>query len=197
MDTQVDNPMTGYGWLNRRDDIVRDDSWFGVHLQATLPTRWEEFDFAWTVAKGLPVGRALDAGTGVTWYQHILPMILGPMGWRVTAIDSDPVTLEMPSHPNVERYHQNMLQTPFDSASFDAVFCISTLEHIGGAERETFLREADRLLKPGGTLCLTMDELDPAWFVERLNGYDCGKEVPRGGPMLCPAVSYLVARKND
>jgi ubiquinone/menaquinone biosynthesis C-methylase UbiE len=182
------------GWLSVRDDIVRDDSWFGVHLQPDLPTRWEEFDLARTFAKQLKPGRAWDAGTGVTANQHILPMILAGMGWDVVASDIDPRTLEMPSHPNVTREVGDLTYPPYPDSSFDAVFCISTLEHLRDSDREMFMKQADRVLKPGGVICITADELAPAWLLGRLPGYHHGERVADGVD-LSPAVSFVLAQK--
>ena len=43
---------------------------------------------------------------------------------------------------------------PFDAASFDSVCCIAALNHI--PNREAFLREAHRLLRPSGRFLMTM-----------------------------------------
>lgn len=187
--------MTSHGWLAARTDIIRDDSWFGVHLQPDLSTRWEEFTLARGVAAALTTSRAWDAGTGVTPHQHILPMILGPMGWLVVAQDKNPETLGLPHHPNVVRVVGNMTKPYFANESFDAIFCISTLEHMEPEQRVEFLVQANRTLKRGGILCLTMDELDPRWFVKILDTFDCGEYVDTD-THLSPRVSYVIARKG-
>lgn len=53
---------------------------------------------------------------------------------------------------------------PFSDNSYGSIFSISTLEHIGNADKA--LKEAYRILKPGGTLFLTLetDEVDGATF---------------------------------
>lgn len=53
---------------------------------------------------------------------------------------------------------------PFSDNSYGSIFSISTLEHINNAEK--VLKEAYRILKPGGVLFLTLetDEVDGATF---------------------------------
>lgn len=53
---------------------------------------------------------------------------------------------------------------PFSDNSYMSIFSISTLEHIDNADKA--LKEAYRVLKPGGTLFLTLetDEVDGATF---------------------------------
>ena len=51
------------------------------------------------------------------------------------------------------------LNLPFDDASFDAIFLVTVFGEI--AEREAFLREAARVLKPDGVLSITEHHPDP------------------------------------
>lgn len=59
-------------------------------------------------------------------------------------------------HPweGVDMVIENSANLPFADESFDTVCCIAALNHI--PEREAFLREAKRLLRPHGRLVLTM-----------------------------------------
>jgi ubiquinone/menaquinone biosynthesis C-methylase UbiE len=56
---------------------------------------------------------------------------------------------------------------PFSNASFDTVCCIAAINHI--PERRDFLREARRVLRPEGTLVLTMipPEISRVWHCLR------------------------------
>jgi ubiquinone/menaquinone biosynthesis C-methylase UbiE len=53
----------------------------------------------------------------------------------------------------------NAAQLPFDSGEFDTVSFLACLNHV--PNREDALREARRVLKPGGRLLLTM--ISPRW----------------------------------
>jgi SAM-dependent methyltransferase len=61
------------------------------------------------------------------------------------------------------------LALPFAAGSFDAVYLVWVLEHVGGAAAVPLLREARRVLRPGGRL----------WCTEVFNaGLHCVPEAP-------------------
>ncbi len=49
----------------------------------------------------------------------------------------------------------DLTRTSFDPASFDAIACLSVIEH--GVDLDAYLREARRLLRPGGILVTSTD----------------------------------------
>jgi 2-polyprenyl-3-methyl-5-hydroxy-6-metoxy-1,4-benzoquinol methylase len=49
----------------------------------------------------------------------------------------------------------NVTQTNFAKESFDAIVCLSVIEH--GVELKAFMKEMNRLLKPGGMLYVSTD----------------------------------------
>lgn len=56
----------------------------------------------------------------------------------------------------------DITKLPFPDASFDCVICSEVMEHI--PDHENALRELDRILKPGGTLVVSV----PRFFAERI-----------------------------
>jgi SAM-dependent methyltransferase len=104
--------------------------------------------------------RLLDAGSGVTYFPYFVCAEVP--GTEVTCFDSNPSY-----HPMFEainratpaarvRFVEGMLQKmPFEDAAFDAVSCISVLEHTD--DYSEILDEFRRVLRPGGALVLTFD----------------------------------------
>ena len=79
-----------------------------------------------------------------------------------------------PSHPNFRFAHANVYNShynrrgipaeqfrfSYDDASFDFVFATSVFTHLGPAAARNYLREAQRVLRSGGTLLATFFLLD-------------------------------------
>lgn len=93
-------------------------------------------------------GRCLDVGAGdnmlINLYRHMAedPAAADSVGVDVVAWDGDCLLIEDSGH------------LPFDSESFDTVTFVACLNHI--PEREAALREAWRVLRPGGRVVVTM-----------------------------------------
>jgi 2-polyprenyl-3-methyl-5-hydroxy-6-metoxy-1,4-benzoquinol methylase len=92
----------------------------------------------------------LDVGTGTTAW----PAILADAGYQVTAIDDPRVYWGgrlTNRHWRVQM--QSIITTTLPASSFDAVTCISVLEHI--PEHQAAMAAMLRLVKPGGIVILT------------------------------------------
>jgi ubiquinone/menaquinone biosynthesis C-methylase UbiE len=125
--------------------------------RAATKTRVEEYWFVRDLVAPLSPGKALDAATGYVENWHILPYILGDMGWNVETVDIDPRTLSMHPHPKVFRMLSDITDLPYPDEHFDLVTCISTLEHLTEPDRIQAGSELMRVLRPGGLLILTAD----------------------------------------
>ena len=104
--------------------------------------------------------KVLDAGSGVTYFPYyIIEQV--PQA-QFICCDYDPSYAQMFADINRDRgqpkvsFLQAMLQKlPLDSASLDAVCCISVLEHTDNYGE--IVNEFARVLKPGGLFVLTFD----------------------------------------
>ncbi|HZE99547.1 MAG TPA: methyltransferase domain-containing protein [Planctomycetota bacterium] len=102
-------------------------------------------------ALAAPGARVLDAGAGECIYRPLFDgrryvstdRGVGDAGWDYTALDA---------LADLER-------VPFGAGSFDFVLCTETLEHVARPGR--VLAELGRVLKPGGTLALSVPFLHP------------------------------------
>lgn len=149
-----------YGWLAPRADIVRERSWFGVELDPTLKTRWEELTFARDALASVEPGYVLDAGCGFEPGVHVMPEISAGLGWHVEALDLKRQSGFVPD-PLINRRMLDMSATDYPDAWFDAYVSVSVLEHLSPGQRDRALAEAMRVLRPGGLFIATMDAVWP------------------------------------
>ena len=136
-----------------------------------------------------PGTRVLDVGAT----ESTVALSLACLGYDVTAIDIRPYPL---SHPRL-RTVVGPIEEWTDEEAFDAVVCLSTIEHVGlpayGAERKpgadlAAMRRVHELTRPGGLLVLTtrfgehgeddfqrtydragLDRLLEGWEIDELN----------------------------
>jgi SAM-dependent methyltransferase len=79
---------------------------------------------------------------------------------RVIGIDVDPaaVSVARNRHPEIEAMHADVCGLPFEAGEFDLVVSLSTLDHLQSFERvRVAIGELNRVLRPGGSLLLTLD----------------------------------------
>ncbi|HUF08236.1 MAG TPA: class I SAM-dependent methyltransferase [Rhodothermales bacterium] len=70
------------------------------------------------------------------------------------------ITFGKPSRRGPIRYlYCDITQTDFESDSFDAITCLSVIEH--GVDAEAYFREMSRILKPGAVLITSTDYFEP------------------------------------
>ena len=93
---------------------------------------------------------------GLAW----LVKFAGPSG-RVVGLDADPHHARHCQEPGLEYVVGKLEASPLASGSFDVVLALDVLEHLD--DDVTGLREAARLLKPGGLLLVTVPALPSLW----------------------------------
>ncbi len=139
--------------------------------------------------------RVLDAGSGVTYFPYYICREVP--GAQITCLDSNPSYHEMFAAINTAvpsakvTFVEAMLQKmPLPDASFDAICCISVLEHTNNYNE--ILDEFARVLRPGGLLVLTFDlSLDGKFEVPKEQAKDLlaaiGKQFqePAGINLMC------------
>lgn len=120
--------------------------------------RWE-YPWAMDRARLAPRSRVLDAGCGAS----IFPVYLAKLGHQVTGLDlNTPEGLNRAHNVDVDYCKAELTELPFDDESFDAIFCISVIEHLGHQGAPAALAEMQRVLKPAGRLLITTDYYEDA-----------------------------------
>jgi SAM-dependent methyltransferase len=123
------------------------------------PSKYWEYPWALERAQLAPGARVLDAGCGAS----IFPIYLAAQGYQVSAIDlAPPIGLDAQHGLHVDYRQGDITALPWPDVYFDAVFCISVIEHLGHERVKTALAELRRVLRPGGRLLLTTDYYERA-----------------------------------
>ena len=127
-----------------------------------LTERIVEIPFVIDSLKSLDVGvkgKILDVGCA----ESSLPLYLAPLGYQITGIDVRDYPYRV---PNFNFLKTNIMKMPFDDHAFDAVTCVSTLEHVGlgfysdprvkNNPQMKAVDEMARVLKDDGVFILTV-----------------------------------------
>ena len=77
------------------------------------------------------------------------------ISWRARAAQLVRMWRRRSLKPPYHLGRASITKTPFEAGRFAAAFSVSTIEH--GVEKPAFLKEAARILKPGGLLFVTTD----------------------------------------
>jgi ubiquinone/menaquinone biosynthesis C-methylase UbiE len=112
--------------------------------------------------RGAGIGRVLDLGCGGGHVSYrAAPHVAQVVAYDLTAtmLDAVAATAAERGLPNITTAQGPAEQIPFETASFDAVLCRFTAHH--WQNFEAGLREARRVLKPGG-LAIFIDTICPA-----------------------------------
>ena len=131
----------------------------GLPLHRGAVKNWDHVAAILAIANRVPAtGRVLDAGAEL--YSNVLPGLY-ICGFR------DLVGINLAFRDQARRgpiryLPGDITATEFPDASFDAVTCMSVIEH--GVPLEAYFREMHRVLKPGGLLITSTD-----YFPERID----------------------------
>jgi len=126
---------------------------------------WEELGL---LGKYISSGdKILDLGCG----NGRLLQIIGERGIEYFGVDTSEklIRIAREKYPNHNFQTADALSLPFSDNFFDKVYSIAVLHHIPSGEfRSKFLKEAKRVLKPGGLLVLTvwnLWQIKTAWKI--------------------------------
>jgi 2-polyprenyl-6-hydroxyphenyl methylase/3-demethylubiquinone-9 3-methyltransferase len=125
---------------------------------------------------GRPGARLLDLGCGGGLLAPHLPQ-----GYTHVGVDLSETALAVAREHGLDEGHPgDVADLPFDDASFDVVVAGEILEHVPDLPRA--IREATRVLKPGGTLVL--DTIADTRFA-RISLVTIAERLPGGPPLHC------------
>ena len=114
-----------------------------------------------------PGDRVLDCGCGLGWFLKVLDEVTP---CRLTGIDNDMVRLRRARaemSPGVSLALGSVTRLPYDDGTFDKVILSEVLEHI--EDDSSALREVVRVVKPGGTLAITVPNHDYPFLWDPIN----------------------------
>jgi len=155
-------PPASPGWSPPENAVLRSRSeWeaavrelqrLRLPLHRDLTKNWDTLAaLAAVLRRTGPAATVLDAGAAL--YSTILAGLACYGYCELTAINLE---FGRPVRRGPARFlHGDATATGFDDASFDAITCLSVVEH--GVDLTAYFKEAARLLKPGGILVTSTD----------------------------------------
>jgi len=142
-------------------------------LQAPSGTDERVVEIPWVLSRLRQSGRVLEVGYAFAESAYLGALLRS--GAEVVGVD-----LATRDVAGMETVEADVRELPFDDRSFDQVLLVSTLEHVGAQNevyglavepdpnaRLTALRELRRVLRPGGSLLVTVPLGEPGdygWF---------------------------------
>lgn len=207
------NPACGALWLDPQPlerDIHKAYGVYYTHTTASAPTG-RLFSAALRVLVGLvllltggyrerarsasmhldgrPPGRLLEIGCGDGTFLHRMKCA----GWSVEGVETDPGAAQAARQKyGLAVRSGNLAQQCFPAGEFDAVTLQHVIEHV--YDPEELLREAHRILKPGGVLVVVTPNAQ-SWGHRRFGAHWRGLEPPRHIHVFTPAALTSTARK--
>lgn len=143
--------------MRDQDDIdARIQTYYGdvfdEHVRLTTRSAQGPLEFQRTqeiIREHVPIGRVLDVGGGAGIHSRALM----DAGYEVEMVDPVPRHVEQARVAGVAASIGDARELRFPDASFDAVIMLGPLYHLSSREdRTTALREAARVVRPGGVV---------------------------------------------
>jgi SAM-dependent methyltransferase len=112
--------------------------------------------------------RVLDLGCATGAVSHFLSTV----GCETVGVDAEPLAIDKARElfPGLDFQLANVARLPFEDASFDKAVAADLVEHLDDETFRAMLREARRVLRPGGTLSIYTP--NPRHPIERLKARD-------------------------
>lgn len=117
-------------------------------------------------------GRALDVGCG----SGVWLLKMQALGWQVEGVEVSPTACAAARAAGLTVHQAQLADARLPADSFDVVRIWHTLEHV--PDPALVLREAARLLKPGGTLLIGVPNAG-GWMARLFGSYWFDLDVPR------------------
>ena len=138
---------------------------FAKEFSASRDKFWEELSFL--AEHAVPDDHVLDIGCG---NGRLAPLILERHA-TYTGVDNSAglITEAKRLNPHITFMEGDALALPFADDMFDIAYSFAVLHHIPSQElREQFVKEAARVLHPGGTLIVSVWDLWSRKFIDKL-----------------------------
>ncbi len=133
-------------------------------------TRWTELrlEAVHSLVEPEAGERVLDLGCAAGAISHFL---IG-FGCETVGVDAEPLAIEKAQDlfPDLSFQLANVARLPFEDGSFDKAVAADLVEHLDDETFSAMLREARRVLRPGGTLSIYTP--NPRHPIERLKARD-------------------------
>lgn len=149
--------------LAQGDGMARCEGFAAYALYCRWPVRMLEYSFAMQAMAANTAGRRiLDVGSGMTPW----PYWMAAAGGQITAVDLIAEEVRAMQRHGRDTYGHAVRHLvgdgralAFESEQFDAVSCISVIEHMPRCDVGPALAELLRVCRPGGRMVLTTDAL--------------------------------------
>lgn len=126
---------------------------YAIYRSDRESIREKAFRFLARIERHHPPGRLLDVGCAY----GLIMEVARERGWEVEGVEAATDVAEVARRELGVRVHADLVEASLPAASFDAVAMWDVVEHL--PDPVGSLREARRLLRPGGVLSLIVPDL--------------------------------------